>query len=64
MRNFGLNGMLPPRISVCFAEAGSNTKLADDLLSLIFTNRTFSHLPYSILLLDSHEIANLYNPMY
>jgi len=58
VRDFGLNGMLPPRISVCFAEAGSNTKLAVDPPIHIFTNRVFSQPSNSILLLGSREIAN------
>ena len=57
VRDFGLNGMLPPSISVCFAEAGSNTKLAVDPPIHIFTNRVFSQPSNSILLLDSREIA-------
>ena len=44
-------------IPVSFADAGINTKLAEDLLSLIFTNRTFSHPPYSNIILGSHENA-------
>ena len=50
VRDFGLNGMLPPRISVCFAEAGSNTKLAVDPPIHIFTNRACSHPPDSNIL--------------